>query len=184
MIGPKWAFLIGSCLDLEQCIVLRISVCTNRCLSVPVRRKLGQIHLATPIETVPPEHEQTLRASSSWLASWFIHLVDLRRGFAVSLSGITKRIISYWNWTWIRCWRHSSFLAFVQRRDSRVHYRCLLLCCVDYAMVTYSLRHPCGDLNSQNRMAALRFLCKLHSDLTVFSSPQGHRKPWVFLTWH
>ena len=33
-------------------------------------------------------------------------------------------------------------------------------CSHPYAMVTYSLRQPCGDLNSSNCMAALRFLAE------------------------
>ena len=35
-----------------------------------------------------------------------------------------------------------------------------------------------------SRTVALRFLYNPHSDLTFFSSPQGHRKPCVFITWH
>ena len=45
----------------------------------------------------------------------------------------------------------------------------------------YSLRCVCGgDLCPPNRTAALRFLCKPYGDLTVLSTPQGHRKPCGF----
>ena len=47
-------------------------------------------------------------------------------------------------------------------------------------MVTYSLRRVCGDLSPPNRTAAVRFLYKPYGDLTVFSTPQGHRKPCGF----
>ena len=53
-----------------------------------------------------------------------------------------------------------------------------------YVMVIYSLRWPCGDLSPPNRTAALWFLCKPYSDLTVFSLLQGHWNPCIFFTFN
>ena len=51
-------------------------------------------------------------------------------------------------------------------------------------MVTNSLRRVCGGCTAtlvpQKRTVALRFLYKPYGNLTVFSTPQGHRKPCVF----
>ena len=49
-------------------------------------------------------------------------------------------------------------------------------------MVTYSLRRVCGGrtVTLVPQTAASRFLCKPYCDLTLFSTPQGNRKPCVF----
>ena len=76
-------------------------MCTPIDACQSVRRKLGQIQLDALTQAAPPEYAQTLHVSSR-LASWLIHLVDLRCDFVVSPSGIAMRIVNYWNsWIWI-----------------------------------------------------------------------------------
>ena len=53
-----------------------------------------------------------------------------------------------------------------------------------YAMVTYNLRHVCGGRATTlipKPYGGLTVLCKLYGDFTVFSAPQGHRKPFSII---
>ena len=52
--------------------------------------------------------------------------------------------------------------------------------CHGHIQLAACLWRPYGDLSPPNRTTALRFLYKPYDDLTVFSTPQGHRKSCGF----
>ena len=79
-----------------------------------------------------------------------------------------------WIWRWLANVKYIEYFGDSIKSHSTCRY------IITTYLHNYLWPRINGDLSPPNRTATLWFLCKPYGDLTVFSTPQGHRKPCIF----